>query len=664
VTTKLPRMVSPKRTARQDLPPPRVPLRAAILSVAAFAVPVLGTFWSPEALIEYEPLLWLTPLIPGFLWSYYRGWQGAATAFAFGMALLSVVAAVLTTLDRDVPDLLPGIVVVYIAVSIATGWLAEILHRDRDEVEELAFTDPLTSLPNRRHVDVFLTNEFAAARRGRLLSIVIFDLDHFKRFNDAYGHEAGDRALVSFGEVLTRTTRRMNLSARLGGEEFVTILAGSDAHGATVYAERVRDELVALNLGDGPLTVSAGVAQYHDGHDDPREILSAADEALYEAKNQGRNRIVTKYTEGAEDPKEAAHVRARDARMSLPPIGGGESVLVVQEDDQVRTLLSNYLELAGFSVVKATDGAAGIRSLAAEHAVVILDMRLSDMEPGELIRAVKSRHPRTQVIVLTAVHDADTTADAVQAGADRYLVKPFGMPELRAHLIDALEYRAHLARQADRKRELSADGLARDAAARESVLAGARALVRAVEARDPYTAGSAWRVAGYAEIIADRLDPDEELLPRHSLRLGCELHDVGKLGIPDAILNKPGPLDAEELAEMRRHPVIGRAILEPMIDDALALAVASWHHEHWDGTGYPDGLRGKAIPLSARVAAVADVLNAVTRPRAWRAERSWGDAFEIVRNGSGTQFDPRVVEATLASVDRLRGVVEEGGNSS
>ncbi|HKK93495.1 MAG TPA: diguanylate cyclase, partial [Longimicrobiales bacterium] len=635
-------MVSPNRPTRQDLRSSRVPVRAAILSIAAFAVPVVGTFWVPEALAEYEALLWLTALIPAFLLSYYRGWQGAATAFAFGMAVLAIVAAVLSALDRPVPNLLPGIVVVYIVMSIAIGWLAEILHRDRDEVEDLAFTDALTRLPNRRHVDVFLANEFAAARRGRFLSVVIFDLDHFKLYNDTYGHEAGDAALARFGEVLIRTTRRMNLSARLGGEEFVSILAGSDAHGATVFAERVRDELVALNLGDGPLTVSAGVAQYHAGYAEPRELLAAADEALYDAKNEGRNRIVTKYPEGAEDPESAEHVRAREERTPLPPIGEGRSVLVVEEDAQVRTLLSNYLDLAGFSVVKAGDGASGIRSLAAEHAVVIMDMRLSDMEPRELIRAVKSRHPTTQIVVLTAVHDADTTADALQAGADRYLVKPFGMPELRAHLIDALEYREHLKRQEKRKRELSADGLKRDELAREAVLAGARALVRAVEARDPYTAGSAWRVAGYAEVLADQLDPDGALLPRESLRLGCELHDVGKLGIPDSILNKPGPLDAGELAEMRRHPEIGRAILEPMIDDTLALAVASWHHEHWDGSGYPDGLRGQSIPLAARVAAVAGVLNAITRPRAWRAARTWDDAIEIVRDGSGTQFDPRV----------------------
>ncbi len=647
-------MASPDPLPQQEPRSNRVPARAAVLSLAAFVVPVLGAFWFPEDLADYEALLWLTALIPAFLLAYYRGWQGAATATALGMAVLAIVAAITRSLGRETPDLLPIIVVIYLGLSIAIGWLAEILHRDRDEVEDLAFTDPLTHLPNRRHVEVFLANEFAAAQRGRLLSVVLFDLDRFKEYNDTYGHEAGDEALERFGEVLIRTTRRMNLSGRLGGEEFISILAGSDAHGATIFADRVRDELAALGLGAGPLTVSAGVAEYDESIRDPKMLIAAADKALYEAKREGRNRVKTRYPEGGDDPALAEHVRAKEERSSLPPIGAGLPVLVVVEDAHTRDLLASYLQTAGFTVVRAADGASAIRALAEEPAVLITDTRISDMAPQEIIRATRSRYPLAQILVLTALQEAFTAADALQAGADRYLVKPFGMPELRAHLIDALDDRNKLLRQGDRRRELSAEGKARARSARESILAGTRALVRAVEARDPYTAGSAGRVASYAETLAEHIDPEETLLPRERLRLGCELHDVGKIGVPDGVLNKEGPLDTLELAEMRKHPRIGRSILEPIIDDPLVLAITSWHHENWDGTGYPDALRGQAIPLAARVVAVADALNAITRPRAWRAARSWDDALDIVEQGSGTTFDPRVVEAALATADRLR----------
>jgi putative two-component system response regulator len=647
-------MESPDPVAPQEPRTSRVPARAAALSLAAFAVPVLGAFWFPEDLEDYEALLWLTALIPGFLLAYYRGWQGAATATAFGMAVLAVVAAVSQSMGRTIPDLLPVIVVIYLGLSIGVGWLAEILHRDRDEVEDLAFTDPLTHLPNRRHLEVFLANEFAAAQRGRLLSVVLFDLDHFKAYNDTYGHEAGDEALERFGEVLIRTTRRMNLSGRLGGEEFISILAGSDAHGATIFADRVRTALAALNLGAGPLTVSAGVAEYDETIRDPKMLIAAADKALYEAKRHGRNRVQTRFPEGGDDPALAEHVRAKEERASLPPIGEGRSALVVEEDAHTRDLLSNYLETSGFTVLRAPDGATAIRALAEEPAVMITDTHISDMSPQEIIRATKSRYPLTQILVLTALQEAFTAADALHAGADRYLVKPFGMPELRAHLIDALEDREKLRRQEERRRELSSEGAVREALARESVVAGAHALVRAVEVRDPFTAGAASRVADYAATLADQLDPGETLLPRDRLRLGCELHDIGKIGVPEGILNKQGPLDTAELAEMRRHPAIGRTLLEPMFDDPIILGIASWHHENWDGSGYPDALRAQSIPLAARVVAVADALNAITRPRAWRAARSWDDALDIVRQGSGTTFDPQVVEAALASADRLR----------
>ena len=120
-------------------------------------------------------------------------------------------------LGRAVPNLLLGVVVGYVAIALGIGWLAERLHRDRDEVEDMAFTDILTHLPNRRHATAFLQNEFAAAERGRLLSVVLFDLDGFKEFNYRHGHQAGDDALGAFADILTRLTRRMNLSARFGG---------------------------------------------------------------------------------------------------------------------------------------------------------------------------------------------------------------------------------------------------------------------------------------------------------------------------------------------------------------------------------------------------------------------------------------------------------------
>jgi HD-GYP domain-containing protein (c-di-GMP phosphodiesterase class II) len=199
----------------------------------------------------------------------------------------------------------------------------------------------------------------------------------------------------------------------------------------------------------------------------------------------------------------------------------------------------------------------------------------------------------------------------------------------------------------------------RDIEVREAVLKGARALVLAVEARDPYTSGHSERVAGYALLLAEAVYGPGEALDRDSLQLACELHDVGKIGIPDVVLNKESDLTEAEFSSVKPHPRVGRRILEPLLDDPLILAVVGWHHEYWDGTGYPDGLAGETIPLEARVVALADALDAMTSPRAYRPARGWTEAVELIRERSGTQFDPRVVEAFEVTLPRLESAFRE-----
>ena len=442
----------------------RVPPRALILSCAALLVPMAGAFLLPQGLADYGTLLWLLALVPAFLLAYYRGWQGAATALAAGMASLSLTAAVAVWLGRAVPDLLLGVVVGYVAIALGIGWLAERLHRDRDEVEDMAFTDILTHLPNRRHARVFPENEFAAGERGRLLSVVLFDLDGFKEFNDRHGHQAGDDALGAFADILTRTTRRMNLSARFGGEEFLSVLAGSDAEGAMVFADRVRMALVARDLGEMGLTVSAGVATHHPTMRSPDELLAAADYALYQAKREGRNCVrlfghaaleqvqpgpgpaAASGTPVLEDPRAAEELGKGRPPASLMPqqvsaFGSGRRVLLVEDEAQVRNLIANYLSREGFSVTEVGNVIDRVWVLGEEFDIVVTDIRLPGAGGTELVAAVKSRWPVSQVIVITGLQDAQVAADALNAGADRYLFKPFGMPELRAHLVDALAHR-------------------------------------------------------------------------------------------------------------------------------------------------------------------------------------------------------------------------------
>jgi diguanylate cyclase (GGDEF)-like protein len=293
--------------------PPRIPLTGLILSFAALAVPVLGTFWFPESSGDYELLLWLLALVPAFLLAYYRGWVGVALAMLVGMVVLSVVQVFVIVLAIETDwVLLLAVITAYIALGLSLGLVSELLHQERARAERLALLDDLTRIPNRRLADLFLEKEFAAAVRGRALTAVLFDIDRFKSYNDRYGHAAGDEALRHFVQILSRHTRGMDLCARYGGEEFLAVLSDARIEAGVAFAERVRASLLAgtgraASPAEGgpeegtqgsaatqrvpPFTVSAGVAQFTSGMETTADLIAVADRALYQAKADGRDRV-------------------------------------------------------------------------------------------------------------------------------------------------------------------------------------------------------------------------------------------------------------------------------------------------------------------------------------------------------------------------------------
>jgi diguanylate cyclase (GGDEF)-like protein len=268
-----------------------IPLRAALLSSGALTVPLINSLYVPEQQHGYEILVWLLPLVPAFLWAYYRGWKGAAVGFAGGMAILTIgqVAALVFGLEPMRMVYLVIVVAVLASVSVGVGIVAELLHRERERAMRLAYTDELTGMPNRRHLELFLDYEFAAARRGRKLVVVIFDLDGFKAFNDRHGHGAGDDVLRAWAGILQGMTRRMHLSARSGGEEFISVLSDSTPDGALVFVQRVMKKLAAQRFRGATVTASAGIAAYDADMESTRDLIDAADGALYRAKADGRN---------------------------------------------------------------------------------------------------------------------------------------------------------------------------------------------------------------------------------------------------------------------------------------------------------------------------------------------------------------------------------------
>jgi len=270
---------------------PEIPLAGLVLSFGALAVPVLATFVIPEATTDYELLLWLLALVPAFLLAYYRGWNGVALAMLVGMVVLCAVQIAVLVLEiRTNWVFLFAVVAAYISMSLAVGLVSELLHQERARAERLALVDDLTGMPNRRLASLILDREFAAARRGRSVAVVVFDLDGFKAFNDRHGHAAGDEALRAFVRVLESRTRRMDLSARYGGEEFLSVLSGGNLEAGRRFADAVRDGLL-LQAGTARFTVSAGVAEYDPSMESAADLVAAADRALYQAKANGRDRV-------------------------------------------------------------------------------------------------------------------------------------------------------------------------------------------------------------------------------------------------------------------------------------------------------------------------------------------------------------------------------------
>lgn len=272
---------------------PAVPRRAVLLSIVALIIPIGATLVVPDATEEYQVLVWLLLLVPAFLLAYFRGWRGVAAALALGMVVMAAVQVLLAVWGYSPSHtaLMIGVTVAYVLIALGIGFLSDQLHQARMQAEELALTDELTALPNRRFVGFVLGREFAAAQRGRPLVVVSFDLDRFKDYNDRYGHNAGDDALRAFGHVLSTLTRTMNVSGRWGGEEFLGVLSSTDVAGALIFVDRVRARLRDTRLEQGSVSVCVGVAAFNPAMRSVEDLLIAADVALYEAKAVGPDSV-------------------------------------------------------------------------------------------------------------------------------------------------------------------------------------------------------------------------------------------------------------------------------------------------------------------------------------------------------------------------------------
>ncbi len=341
-------------------------------------------------------------------------------------------------------------------------------------------------------------------------------------------------------------------------------------------------------------------------------------------------------------------------------------ILIVDDDASVRDVISVLLQEEGYECRTASSAEAALDVAAAEAPpLVISDMKMPGRDGIWLLEAFRERYPETAVIMLTGYGDTEAAVDCLRRGAVDYLLKP---PKL-TDLIRAIE-RALAKRRIEMARKRYQKKLERKVRDRTGELRNALrniqftyettllALVRALDAREHETSDHSQRVVKYTEAIAERLGlrgPNLEEIGR-----GALLHDIGKIGVPDAVLLKPAKLTPQEWEEMRKHPDIGYAMIRSIDFLATPAAIVLSHQERFDGTGYPRRLRGEEIHIGARIFAVADTLDAMTSDRPYRRGTTFENAVNEIQRCAGSQFDPEVVRAFLdIGVNNLRRIKED-----
>ncbi|MBW2559977.1 MAG: diguanylate cyclase [Deltaproteobacteria bacterium] len=457
-------------------------------------------------------------------------------------------------------------------------------------------TDSLTGLVNYDVFQIILEWESVRSRRyGTSFTLALLDIDSFSLYNKQKGTSQGDDVLRKVARIIRKTIRRCDIAARYSGNVFAVILTKYPAEPSHTAVERIRAEVEAFTRGE--VTLSAGLTTCPQDAAYGNLLIDKAQEALTVAKTGGGNKIYFLKGEGQ------------------PAIIKKTRILLVGNAEQIKDT-ETLIETSdpNCEIIRASGGDEALSLIDRMKVdLILMDAVMPKPDGYAVCRRLKENEDTriTPVIILTSSDDRKDKIRAIEAGADDFMIAPPDRIELMARTQSLLRESA----------------LNRKHASIESVL---MSMANAVEAKDVYAQGHSVRVSDMAVTLGKKMNLSEEEID--ALRLGGILHDIGKIGVPGEILNRPGRLTPDEFEIVKTHPEASCNICQPLQKTlGPALDVIRHHHEKLDGSGYPDGLQGDDISIIARIAGIVDIFDALIANRAYRRAMSREDAFEILR---------------------------------
>ena len=505
--------------------------------------------------------------------------------------------------------------------------------REQQFKDEL-YRDPLTGAYNRRYYEEVVRKSIGPA------GIALMDVDDFKICNDTYGHHAGDVALETVANAIRSCTRSSDLLIRYGGDEFLLVLPGIPGDVLQTKLEQIRTAAQMTSVpGYSHFRISLSIGGAIQSIADPMEnIVRRADWLMYQAKCR-KNAVMVE-------------IPGHDLETLEKLLQEKSKILLVDDSKMNRMMLTEILG-DSYHILEAENGRECLETLQAETgniALVLLDINMPVMDGFEVLKAMNANHTieDTPVIMISSEDSDAAIRRSYELGASDYVNRPFDARIVYRRVTNTIKLYAKQRRLVQmvsdqiRARENNTD-----------MLVGV--LSHIVEFRNGESGAHVRHIRIITELLLRRL---LEISSRYSITaeqqdmipLASALHDIGKIGIDEKILNKPGKLTSEEFEVIKTHSMLGAKMLhdldgfaeQPLLQTAYE--IARWHHERWDGRGYPDGLKGDEIPISAQLVSLADVYDALTSERCYKKAFSHERAVQMIQNGECGAFNPLLLQ--------------------